>query len=136
MHSEQNDLGVQVWPVPGSRIPESIRGPHTILCSATLGVVWVENDSPHEDIPDPEGSRECSLEMDQVRFTFDDIRKASFERIEGYICEAIKKESECIKGSLTPEEIIATWPQWQQNWVKFYLNQSYPEEPNRGNGAW
>ncbi len=117
MHSEQNDLGVQVRPVPGSRIPESIRRPHTILCSATLGVVWVENDSPHEDTPNPEGSGEGNREVDQSREEADTERKIP--------CEGCGSTSETVQERVYANDLVGR--------AMDLIQKNLTEETGRGN---
>ena len=137
MHGTQNDLGVQMRKVQSPGIPQPLRGPNTILCDAYLGVVWMDDDRTHEDLPDSQGSREGNRDMDQIRFEIIGERTPSFERlVKEYIEPAINKENDRIEQALTPSEIIATWPQWKQDYCKAYLDQPYVEEPNRGNGAW
>jgi len=85
MYNQQNDLGVKVRPVQGSRIGVPIRGSNTLLCSASLGVVWVEDDCPHENVPHTPRRRAGDQEMGEDLFS-------PFEEKEGFCkrCNQIK----------------------------------------------
>ena len=54
--------------LPSPGVLQRIGRTHQILCSAEVGVAWLENGEPHEDEPNPQGSREGYPEVDQVRF--------------------------------------------------------------------
>ena len=54
--------------LPSPGVLQPIGRTHQILCSAEVGVAWLENGGPHEDVPNPEGSREGYPEVDQITF--------------------------------------------------------------------
>ena len=54
--------------LPSPGVLQRIGRTHQILCSAEVGVAWLENGEPHEDEPNPESRREGYPEVDQVRF--------------------------------------------------------------------
>jgi len=85
MCNQQDNLGVKVRSVPGSRIAMPIRGPNTLLCSASLGVVWVEDDCPHENVSHTPRRRAGDQGMGEDWFSPFDQREGFCKR-----CKQIK----------------------------------------------
>jgi hypothetical protein len=157
--------------LPSPGVLQQIARTHQILCSAEVGVAWVENDYPHEDLQDPQCSGEGDPEVGQVTFVIPE--REEFEnpltRLSPYLENWLTKKRQGLdeqiiqfgEDGLCPHcdeigndigmrcrplsgEIVFSclhcfkFPmvKWKRKLGKQVLGQPYPEEPNRGNGAW
>jgi hypothetical protein len=157
--------------LPSPGVLQQIGRTHQLLCSAEIGVAWVENGGPHEDVPDQECCGEVDPKVAEVRFVIPE--REEFEnplaRLGPYLEDWVKKESQQIEdkviqwlddglcpecdekkdditlrcASLTGKTFFSClscfkFPmvKWKRKLGKQVLGQPYPEEPNRGNGAW